>query len=704
MINSVRGQNLHRIHQSLSSQRQEPKGPSDVHESAPNRESLSLSSAAQEHMGLPSKSLAQMPQSGIYSRPSPRVQPEYSRAAWELKRKDISGATSQEKGDAAERVMRITSPSANDDKSAGEMKKEYRQAYLRAQSEYKEALEAMNRLKAGGGAESFHNGSLKRQELSRTKNGNVLIKTTLPDGAIKTAEINPEKHPGGIEVTTTAGTDRNPSAPHDTLYRYGETIRLGPDIPATMRGEGPTTRYEILGGEIWQHKVWMDDPANKLTMRSTTATVSSDGKSTGHAPPSKVNLEDRKAKLDEAMKNSEIPSLRQHITNNPNLRDAQGRPIDGTGQVIGYIDPQYNDFLDKATNHAFLTEAHMNTQDEGVAPGAKVQGFNGEVGGEGSLSPSNKSCLMPGFSGPTTPPDEPVVRDSPREVGKALENLVSSQYSTMALRMDDILKRREPDMNVLNMSISTSRSMYMTQMFAMLNHKNKAGEFSYPRTRQALFGADHQQVPGKVMMQKTAAFVTEKFNEPRGQIKQAQTSYQQAAKNLSEAGVSIVVAADNSQTLKPPGSGDSNLPPWSEVMPGAGLNLYAMSEDVITVAASNSQNTPGPGRRGDDTIWVHSSRGEGAGGWNPTIAAPGENIVGHNMVMNGTSGAAPYVSGVIALMKQANPSLTSQDVRGILRGTATDIKMGEADQGAGVINPEQAVEEALRRDRLGSDS
>lgn len=73
------------------------------------------------------------------------------------------------------------------------------------------------------------------------------------------------------------------------------------------------------------------------------------------------------------------------------------------------------------------------------------------------------------------------------------------------------------------------------------------------------------------------------------------------------------------------------------------------------------------------------------------------------MVASGTSGAAPMVAGAAALMLQARPSLTPDDIKRVLRATCTDVRTGisasghAADRGidmatgAGIINIGLAV-------------
>lgn len=59
--------------------------------------------------------------------------------------------------------------------------------------------------------------------------------------------------------------------------------------------------------------------------------------------------------------------------------------------------------------------------------------------------------------------------------------------------------------------------------------------------------------------------------------------------------------------------------------------------------------------------------------------------------MNGTSSAAPVVSGVIALMLEANPALTQRDVKHILASTSKRIDPDHDDNLFGKLHPSQVV-------------
>ncbi|MEW6711488.1 MAG: S8 family serine peptidase [Candidatus Riflebacteria bacterium] len=91
----------------------------------------------------------------------------------------------------------------------------------------------------------------------------------------------------------------------------------------------------------------------------------------------------------------------------------------------------------------------------------------------------------------------------------------------------------------------------------------------------------------------------------------------------------------------------------------------------------------------------------------PDVAAPGNGIVScsHNggMVSNsGTSMACPGVAGVVALMYQADPSLTIEQIRLIGEETAKDLGTPGKDQkfGAGLIDAYKAVEKVMQNAEL----
>jgi membrane-anchored mycosin MYCP len=83
-----------------------------------------------------------------------------------------------------------------------------------------------------------------------------------------------------------------------------------------------------------------------------------------------------------------------------------------------------------------------------------------------------------------------------------------------------------------------------------------------------------------------------------------------------------------------------------------------------------------------------------------SVTAPGQNIAsdwpgGFNPANQGTSFAAPFVSGVAALVRSAHPQMTAAQVVRRIEATA-DGSTGEH-TGAGLVNPVQAVTALLPR-------
>ncbi len=134
------------------------------------------------------------------------------------------------------------------------------------------------------------------------------------------------------------------------------------------------------------------------------------------------------------------------------------------------------------------------------------------------------------------------------------------------------------------------------------------------------------------------------------------------------------------------------------------LATPGVARNTITVGAYDN-------RSGE--LWTHSSRGPTTDGRDkpkPEVCAPGVAVWTANALAqndnwfsqgNGTSYAAPYVTGVVALMLEVNPQLTYADIRKRLQDTCdppvpttppTDLTSG---WGYGRVNPQKAVEAAL---------
>jgi len=159
-----------------------------------------------------------------------------------------------------------------------------------------------------------------------------------------------------------------------------------------------------------------------------------------------------------------------------------------------------------------------------------------------------------------------------------------------------------------------------------------------------------------------------------------------------QAGIVVCAAAGNegpeSQTIASPG----------------------ISDQVITVGALDDRNTASTKK--DDVIAGFSSRGPTIYGVvKPDIVAPGVNIVSLRspnsyldkfqranrvgqayFTLSGTSMATPICAGVVALMKQQNPSLPPQKIKQLLKKGADFWKGRDPNiYGVGYINAEKSI-------------
>jgi subtilisin family serine protease len=192
-----------------------------------------------------------------------------------------------------------------------------------------------------------------------------------------------------------------------------------------------------------------------------------------------------------------------------------------------------------------------------------------------------------------------------------------------------------------------------------------------------------------------------------------------AVRKLVDAGIVVVAAAGNNGK-----DGEGNKVYGQIHSPG-------VEPSAITVGAAN---TFGTDARSDDGVATFSSRGPTRGSWTdasgvrhydnlikPDLVAPGNKLIYAEsddksnpnllvrqnphldsgitdsdnrklMYLSGTSMATPVVAGTVALMLQANPTLTPNMVKMILMYTAQQLPgFNTFEQGAGQLNVEGAV-------------
>ena len=179
-----------------------------------------------------------------------------------------------------------------------------------------------------------------------------------------------------------------------------------------------------------------------------------------------------------------------------------------------------------------------------------------------------------------------------------------------------------------------------------------------------------------------------------------------AARKVVEAGVVVVAAAGNN------GRGPGGATRYG------GITAPGNAPWVLTVGASSHMGTID---RADDTVAAFSSRGPAAIDLTPKpdLVAPGVGIESLSdpgsrlylsgapyllngtqptayppyMSLSGTSMSAPVVTGTVAMMLQANPSLNPDAVKAILQFTAQPYPGYDTmTQGAGFLNAKGAVE------------
>lgn len=156
---------------------------------------------------------------------------------------------------------------------------------------------------------------------------------------------------------------------------------------------------------------------------------------------------------------------------------------------------------------------------------------------------------------------------------------------------------------------------------------------------------------------------------------------------------------------------------WTDDVEALAADSSTLLGTVCIIAAGNSGSqlntvgSPGISRESitvgsttkSDTMSGFSSRGPTPDlDMKPDLAAPGSSInstrygsTGSYVFASGTSMATPHVSGAVALIKQAHPNWTTDEVRSAIVDTGVDIGRGVYEQGGGRLDALAAVETEL---------
>ena len=129
-------------------------------------------------------------------------------------------------------------------------------------------------------------------------------------------------------------------------------------------------------------------------------------------------------------------------------------------------------------------------------------------------------------------------------------------------------------------------------------------------------------------------------------------------------------------------AGDPVVIPAGSIQQQDGLNLVPADGEMVIVSAQDDVVTVPDPYTPADSIATFSSRGpRGTDSFlKPDITAPGVGIFAADfstgvsgVSMGGTSMAAPHIAGVAALMVQANPDWTPEQVKAAMMNTAVDL-------------------------------
>lgn len=362
----------------------------------------------------------------------------------------------------------------------------------------------------------------------------------------------------------------------------------------------------------------------------------------------------------------------------PYLR-SQYPTLSGAGQSVAVIDFD----PDHLNNLASI----LLSPQYGIAP-------------EASLQPHLFTKQTPnlGINTLTTAPKPTTLPTSMQGLQRHIANEFIGDLDTIVQPLQALAASGQPAPLVLMLSLTMERKLDATTL---------EQEVLLPALRQAaqpkVLGGDlawaaqcQQLLAGSPLQrqQRLQQLVLASLNTSPELHQHVQT-YQQATQALAKQGTLILVAAGNANNqLNTQGAADK----------AALFNLLAASPDVLVVGGSDMQGTPTTVQ--DDKLAAFSNPAVAQDAWlqrthvdflAPAVLLPIDgaflNHPNEQAFNNGTSLAVPLVAGLLCLMKEANPALTSAQLKGLLLAScANPNHLSPLLVGAGFLDPLMALQ------------
>ena len=284
---------------------------------------------------------------------------------------------------------------------------------------------------------------------------------------------------------------------------------------------------------------------------------------------------------------------------------------------------------------------------------------------------------------------EAITVDSRQGLDDFLERSAKKLLDNFTRELRTVLDAAEqkPSMRVVSASLGMSHADYCSLLFESLELQRGQGaekEFVLKNMRQVLYGGDGEKLSPAAKWEKIAGYV-ERFYAGNEAFKKCRGEYRRAVEEMDHAGLILLIAA---------GNGHGKAPAGAKVAPEAEVNWLAERDYTLVIGASDSNDTLS---KHDDRVSSESVRAQvdlfAPGAFLP-LTLPGTTKTD---LVNGTSYSAPLAAGTIALMLQADPRLSNDDIRRILGETSYELSDDASGTRLKCIDPVKAVLTALRR-------